>query len=71
MKLTPDSVKFLKERNRELEKKMCLGKQRHESRIAAEYVLCQMQKDQRDKRKHLLGIYKCQFCKAYHIGHDD
>ena len=47
-------------------KAACLGKQKHKSRLAAEYVLNRMN----GKDSHLLEIYKCQFCGFEHIGHN-
>lgn len=45
-------------------KKGCLGKVKHKSLLAAEYVLDEM----RDRA--VMNIYKCRFCHHYHIGHD-
>lgn len=45
-------------------KSKCLGKVAHSTLSSAEYVL--------DKMRvvgEVLEIYKCEFCKKYHIGH--
>jgi len=47
-------------------KNACLGKIQHKSMLAAEYVLSRMS----GKDSHLLEIYRCRFCKFYHIGHN-
>lgn len=47
-------------------KKMCCGKIKHKSRLAAEYIFNQMN----GKDSHLLEIYPCPFCKFHHIGHN-
>lgn len=50
----------------EIAKRTCYGKIKHKSRLAADYVLSQMS----GKDCHLLEIYKCPFCKFFHIGHN-
>lgn len=47
-------------------KKSCLGKVQHKSMLAAQYILDRMG----GKDSHLLEIYKCTFCKCFHIGHN-
>jgi hypothetical protein len=47
-------------------KSACYGKIPHKSMLAAQYILDRMS----GKRSHLLEIYKCQFCKTFHIGHN-
>lgn len=49
-----------------LAKKMCFGKIKHKSWLAAEYILSQM----KGKDSHLLEIYPCPFCEFHHIGHN-
>jgi hypothetical protein len=41
----------------------CLGKVKHKSLLGANYVREQM------RECHLMDVYKCKFCKNYHIGH--
>jgi len=53
-------------KNLELAKKACFGKIGHGSMLAAQFILDKMG----GKDGALLGIYKCQFCDKYHIGHD-
>ena len=55
-----------KNKSLEIAKKMCLGKIKHGSILAAEYVKDKM----RGRETHLLKIYKCKFCNGFHIGHD-
>lgn len=49
-------------------KSACLGKIKHKSMLAAEYTLDRMRLNVKDN--HLLEVYKCEFCKFYHIGHN-
>lgn len=46
-------------------KSACLGKIAHKTIISAQYVLDAME----IKQGHILHIYKCEFCKNFHIGH--
>lgn len=51
-----------------LRTKMCLGKDKHKSLLSAQYVF-----DNFTTYRHktsTLTIYKCPFCKDYHIGND-
>lgn len=50
-----------------LAKKACLGKVKHKSMLAAEFVLNRM----KGPNSHRLEIYKCKFCHWYHIGHNN
>lgn len=45
-------------------KRQCLGKVAHKTLSSAEYVLDRMR-----AVGEILEIYKCTFCKQYHIGH--
>lgn len=45
------------------------GKIKHTSISSAQYVFDRMGGN-KDKKSHLLEIYKCQFCKMFHIGHN-
>lgn len=47
-------------------KSACLGKVQHKSMLGAEYTLQRMN----GRDSHLLEVYKCHFCKFYHIGHN-
>ena len=47
-------------------KNACYGKIQHRSMLAAQYILNRMN----GKNSHLLEIYKCPFCKTFHIGHN-
>jgi hypothetical protein len=49
-----------------LAKRACYGKIQHKSMLAAEHILNRMN----GKNSHLLEIYKCPFCKFFHIGHN-
>ena len=46
-------------------KNQCLGKTAHKTLLSAEYALSNMP----IKPGHQLEIYKCQYCKFFHIGH--
>lgn len=50
-------------------KSSCSGKIKHGSMLAAQYILDNM--ITRDKKSHLLEVYKCRFCNKYHIGHNN
>jgi hypothetical protein len=50
----------------EYAKSSCYGKIQHKSMLSAQYILDRMN----GRRSHLLEIYKCQFCKTFHIGHN-
>lgn len=52
--------------NKERAKSACYGKIQHRSMLAAQYILDRMN----GKRSHLLEIYKCPYCKSFHIGHN-
>ena len=47
-------------------KKACLGKIQHRSMLAAQYIFDRMY----GNGSHLLEIYKCSYCKTFHIGHN-
>ena len=51
-----------------LRKKMCLGKDKLKSLLSAQYIFDSF-KSHRHKTA-TLTIYKCPFCKFYHIGND-
>lgn len=53
----------------EKEKKMCLGKIKHRSKLAADFELESLFKAKRTPDKAELEVYECHFCKHYHIGH--
>jgi hypothetical protein len=55
-----------KRHNKELAKSACYGKLKHRSMLAAQYILDRMS----GRKSHLLEIYKCSFCNAFHIGHN-
>lgn len=44
-------------------RRSCLGKVKHTSFTSADYALYSM------KNWNVLEIYKCNFCKKFHIGH--
>lgn len=46
-------------------KNECLGKTAHKTMSSAQYALDNMERN----HGHDLEIYKCTFCKFYHIGH--
>lgn len=52
-------------KNEKLLKSQCLGKVAHKYLTCAEYALDHMVAKDRGN----LEIYKCRFCKKYHIGH--
>lgn len=56
--MAKDSPRKLK-----LRQARCLGKVKHKSFTSAEYVLYLM------RNNNELEIYKCSFCKDFHIGH--
>jgi len=49
-----------------LAKKACLGKVKHKSMLAAEFVLNKM----KGPNSYSLEIYSCRFCNFFHIGHN-
>lgn len=53
-------------REQEIMRKMCLGKIKHKSRLAAQYYIDHI--PHRDKST--LNMYDCPFCKGIHIGHN-
>lgn len=55
------------------EKNGCFGKEKHKSRLAAEWYLDnwnEVRSKKMSKRTAILEIYECEFCGAWHIGHN-
>ncbi len=53
---------------RHARRKGCEAKQRHPTAAAASAALRQL-KRRSEFRGGVLGVYHCQFCKGWHVGH--
>jgi hypothetical protein len=49
-----------------LEKAMCLGKDKHKSKLAAEYIVDNF----KGRNDPTVEIYRCSFCDGWHVGHN-
>lgn len=50
----------------EIEKRACLGKDKHKSELAADYVANNF----KGRNNPTVEVYKCAFCGFWHIGHN-
>jgi len=49
-----------------LESKMCLGKDKHNSRLAAEFIVDNFN----GRNDPTVEVYRCSFCDGWHVGHN-
>jgi len=55
------------------EKNGCFGKDKHKSKLAADFIFDnfnEVRSKKMSKKTSILEVYKCEFCGYWHIGHN-